>query len=246
MKIDPELHQALQYFRELGFTDLSRDALERGVAAQKATTPVPEPSPAYEAPAVDLSTLGLEALEQIAQTCRACKLCEKRNKVVFGSGGAHADLMFIGEGPGANEDRLGLPFVGAAGDLLTKIVEAIGLQREDTYIANIVKCRPPGNRDPQPDEVVACRGYLARQIELIQPKVIVALGRIAAHTLLETNRPVGRMRGQWYVVSGVDTMVTYHPAALLRNASLKRPVWEDMQKVRDRLAEGSEEPLGES
>jgi DNA polymerase len=155
---------------------------------------------------------------------------------VFGSGNPDADLMFIGEGPGAEEDRRGLPFVGPAGELLTRIIRAIDLAREDVYIANIVKCRPPRNRDPEPEEVAACRGYLESQIELVRPRLIVALGRVAAQTLLGNDQPLGRMRGQWHQVLGVPTMVTYHPAALLRNASLKRPVWEDMQRVRDRLA----------
>jgi DNA polymerase len=143
--------------------------------------------------------------------------------------------MFIGEGPGAEEDRQGLPFVGRAGELLTKIIQAIGRTRDEVYIANIVKCRPPGNRDPQPDEVAACRPYLEEQIALVAPRVIVALGRIAAQTLLGTDAPIGRLRGRWFTVLGVPTMVTYHPAALLRNPALKRPTWEDMQQVRDRL-----------
>ena len=125
--------------------------------------------------------------------------------------------MFVGEGPGAEEDRQGQPFVGAAGQLLDKIIQAIGLQREQVYIANIVKCRPPGNRDPQPDEAAACRPYLDRQIDLVRPKVIVALGRVAAQALLGNDLPLGRMRGRWFAVRGVPTMVTYHPAALLRN-----------------------------
>ena len=157
--------------------------------------------------------------------------------MVFGSGDPNADLMLVGEGPGAEEDRQGLPFVGPAGELLTRIIQAIDLSREQVYIANVVKCRPPGNRDPQPDEIGACIGFLERQIELVQPKVIVALGRIAAQSLLGTDEPIGRMRGRWYRVQGVPTMVTYHPAALLRNPALKRPVWEDMQQVRDRLRE---------
>ncbi|HEX7199493.1 MAG TPA: uracil-DNA glycosylase, partial [Dongiaceae bacterium] len=180
----------------------------------------------------------LGAMAEVVAACRRCRLCEGRQKTVFGSGDPNADLMFIGEGPGAEEDRQGLPFVGRAGELLTRIIEAIDLRRDQVYIANIVKCRPPGNRDPQPDEVAACRAYLERQIELVQPKVIVALGRIAAQTLLGNDSPIGRMRGQWFRVLGVATMVTYHPAALLRNPALKRATWEDMQQVRDRLAGG--------
>lgn len=177
----------------------------------------------------------LAEVDAVAQACTRCRLAQGRRTVVFGVGDPEADLMFIGEGPGAEEDRRGEPFVGPAGQLLDKIIAAIGLTREQVYIANIVKCRPPGNRDPQPDEVAACREYLEAQIELIRPKVIVALGRVAAQVLLGTDQPLGRMRGTWHRVHGVDLRATYHPAGLLRNASWKRPCWEDMQIVRDRL-----------
>jgi uracil-DNA glycosylase len=179
----------------------------------------------------------LEALAEVAAPCTRCALARGRRQVVFGSGDPHAELMFVGEGPGAEEDRQGLPFVGPAGELLTKIVEAIGLSRDRVYIANVVKCRPPGNRDPAPDEVAACRGFLERQIDLVAPSVIVCLGRVAAQTLLGSPLPLGKLRGRWHEVRGVPTRVTFHPAALLRNASWKRPTWEDMQLVRDRLAE---------
>ena len=137
----------------------------------------------------------LATVEKEALGCEACRLTQGRNRVVFGTGDPDADLMFIGEGPGAEEDRQGLPFVGPAGGLLNKIIEAIDLSREEVYIANIVKCRPPGNRDPRPDEAAACREFLERQIELVRPRVIVALGRVAAQTLLDSDRPLGRMRG---------------------------------------------------
>ncbi len=156
---------------------------------------------------------------------------------MFGTGRADADLMFVGEGPGAQEDRQGVPFVGPAGQLLTRIIRAIDLEREDVYITNVVKCRPPGNRDPAPEESGACRGFLDRQIALVRPRLIVALGRVAAQQLLATRTPLGRLRGRWHEVAGVPTRVTYHPAALLRNESFKRPTWEDMQVVRDRLRE---------
>lgn len=186
----------------------------------------------------------LLALDRFAQGCVRCPLAETRNRVVFGAGDPHADLMFIGEGPGANEDREGLPFVGRAGELLTRIIQAIDLTRDRVYIANVVKCRPPRNRDPHPNEVAACRGYLERQIDLIRPKVLVALGKVAAQTLLGTDSTLGRMRGQWWKVHGVPTRVTYHPAALLRADNLKRPTWEDMQVVRDRLRQDSRGPGG--
>jgi len=156
--------------------------------------------------------------------------------VVFGVGDPHTDLLFVGEGPGEQEDLTGEPFVGRAGRLLTSLIEGIGLTRSAVYIANVVKCRPPGNRDPQPDEASACRPYLDRQIDLVRPRVIVALGRVAAQALLGNDLPLGRMRGRWFTVRGVPTMVTYHPAALLRNRAWKRPTWEDMQAVRDRLS----------
>lgn len=180
------------------------------------------------------------ALLELSNTASVCELCELslgRQSVVFGSGDPDADLMLIGEGPGAEEDRLGLPFVGRAGNLLTRILEAISLTRDRVYIANIVKCRPPGNRDPKPEEVISCRPYLERQIDLINPRVIVLLGRVAAQTLLGSDLPLGRLRGEWHTIRGVDSRATYHPAALLRNATFKRPTWDDMQIVRDRLLE---------
>ena len=210
-------------------------------AARQAGAAAPERSGAQEAGAEEgaeeaaARAAALGAMAEVVAACRRCRLCEGRQKTVFGSGDPNADLMFIGEGPGAEEDRQGLPFVGRAGELLTRIIEAIGMTRDQVYIANIVKCRPPGNRDPQPDEVAACRSYLERQIALVRPRLLVALGRIAAQTLLGNDLPIGRMRGQWFEVLGVPSMVTYHPAALLRNPALKRPTWEDMQQVRDRL-----------
>jgi uracil-DNA glycosylase family 4 len=223
--------------------DAAAGAVDELVAAarQAGGAAGPERSGAQEAGAGEgaeeaaARAAALGAMAEVVAACRRCRLCEGRQKTVFGSGDPHADLMFIGEGPGAEEDRQGLPFVGRAGELLTRIIEAIGMTRDQVYIANIVKCRPPGNRDPQPDEVAACRPYLERQIALVRPRLLVALGRIAAQTLLGNDLPIGRMRGQWFEVLGVPLMVTYHPAALLRNPALKRPTWEDMQQVRDRL-----------
>ena len=189
------------------------------------------PGPAEPAARAEL----LAAVGAEAAACTRCRLAEGRQTVVFGSGDPDADLMFIGEGPGAEEDRQGLPFVGRAGELLTRIIGAIDMTRDQVYIANIIKCRPPQNRDPEPDEVAACRGYLERQIDLVRPRLLVALGRIAAQALLGNDTAIGKLRGQWYMVRGVPTMVTFHPAALLRNPALKRPLWEDLQKVRDRL-----------
>lgn len=204
-----ELAPILEYLRDIGYGDLYL----RGT-----------PRPA-----------GLDELAASAQDCLLCRLSEKRRRVVFGTGNPNADLMLIGEAPGAEEDRQGLPFVGPAGELLTRILRAMELERGDVYIANVVKCRPPRNRDPEADEVAACRPYLERQIELIEPRVLVALGRVAAQTLLGTSSSLRALRGRWHRFRGVPLRVTYHPAALLRNAAFKRPTWEDMQIVRDHL-----------
>jgi uracil-DNA glycosylase len=163
--------------------------------------------------------------------CTRCKLHKGRHKIVFGDGSAKAELVFIGEGPGADEDAQGLPFVGRAGKLLTQMIEAMGLERKDVYISNVVKCRPPENRVPEPDEVETCSPFLLRQIEVIKPRVIVCLGAVAAKTLLQTNRGITQFRGQWLEWRGHKLMATYHPAYLLRNPNAKREVWKDLQKV---------------
>lgn len=169
--------------------------------------------------------------------CQACSLGETRTKFVYGVGNPNADLLFIGEAPGADEDRIGEPFVGRAGKLLDKIIAAIELSREEVYIANILKCRPPGNRDPQPAEMELCFPILKQQVALVKPKLICALGRIAAQALLDTKTPLGKLRGTWHEFEGVPLLVTYHPAALLRFASYKKDTWEDMQKLRARYDE---------
>jgi uracil-DNA glycosylase len=163
--------------------------------------------------------------------CTRCKLHKGRHKLVFGDGSAQAQLVFVGEGPGADEDAQGLPFVGRAGKLLTQMIEAMGLQRKDVYICNVVKCRPPQNRAPEPDEVETCSPYLFRQIDVINPKVVVCLGAVAAKTLLETTRGISHFRGQWQEWRGRKLMATYHPAYLLRNPPAKADVWKDLQKV---------------
>lgn len=164
--------------------------------------------------------------------CTKCALSRTRNNTVFGVGNPDADVVFVGEAPGRDEDLQGEPFVGRAGQLLNKILQAIGFQREDVYIANVLKCRPPDNRDPAADEVVQCEPYLLEQLEIIQPKVICALGRIAAQTLLKTGVSLTRMRTEVHDYHGIPMVVTYHPAALLRNPNWKRPAWEDVQKLR--------------
>jgi uracil-DNA glycosylase len=163
--------------------------------------------------------------------CTRCKLHSTRHKIVFGDGNPKAELVFVGEGPGADEDAQGLPFVGRAGKLLTQMIEAMGLQRKDVYICNVVKCRPPENRQPEEDEVSTCSPFLLRQIDVIAPKVIVCLGAVAAKTLLQTNRGISQFRGEWLEFRGRKLLATYHPAYLLRNPPAKSEVWKDLQKV---------------
>jgi len=180
----------------------------------------------------------LAALRADIGDCTRCKLhAQGRTQIVFGVGNPDADLMFVGEAPGADEDIQGFPFVGRAGQLLTKIIEAIDLKREDVYIANVIKCRPPGNRNPEPDEVATCEPFLFQQIDIIKPKVIVALGKFGAQTLLRTLDPISRLRGRVYEFRGAKLVPTFHPAYLLRNPSSKREVWEDMKLVRSLLRE---------
>lgn len=212
-----------------------RMVLEPGIAPILAPAVEPILVPVAAGPGAETRLAELKLLAEAVAGCSRCRLAEGRKSVVFGAGNPNADLMLIGEGPGAEEDRQGLPFVGPAGELLTKIIQAIEMKRDDVYIANVVKCRPPGNRDPQPDEVQACRGYLEKQVALVRPRILVALGRVAAQALLGNESPIGQLRGRWYQAFGVPAMITYHPAALLRNPALKRPTWEDMQQVRDRL-----------
>jgi len=175
---------------------------------------------------------GLTELYDIIHNCQNCLLSKTRNKFVFGVGNPEADVMLIGEAPGAEEDKQGIPFVGRAGKLLTDILRAIDFEREDVYIANIVKCRPPQNRNPLPSEVDACIPYLYKQIELIKPKVILCLGLVAASSLFNKKYTLTKMRGNVYDVQGIKTMVTYHPAALLRNPNWKRGCWEDVKKFK--------------
>ena len=179
----------------------------------------------------------LNALQHELQMCNACGLGSGRTKLVFGAGNPEADLMFVGEAPGYHEDQQGIPFVGPAGQLLTKIIEAIGLRRDQVYIANVCKCRPPNNRTPLPDESVACFPFLKSQIDIIQPRIVVAMGNPAMKALLDTRQGITRMRGRFVEWNGIEVMPTFHPSYLLRNPAAKRDVWEDMQKVWQRLGE---------
>ncbi len=205
------------------------------------TTPTPAPNLAALLPIASGPTL-FEAADRIENDtlekiradlgeCTRCKLHKQRNKIVFGDGNAKADLVFVGEGPGHDEDVQGLPFVGRAGKLLTQMIEAMGLQRKDVYICNVVKCRPPENRLPERDEIATCSPFLVRQIDAIRPKVIVCLGATAAQMLLNTNRGISGFRGEWLEYRGTRLIATYHPAYLLRNPAAKSEVWKDLQKV---------------
>lgn len=178
-----------------------------------------------------------ETLYGACNACRKCRLWELRNHVVVGIGNPQANIMFIGEGPGQQEDLQGLPFVGPAGQLLDKMLAAIDMNRDQVYITNIVKCRPPGNRDPEMDEQRACMNYLRYQLVLIQPKIIVCLGRIAARAIIDPNFTISRQRGEWVYRKGYWLTATYHPSALLRDVSKKRPAWTDFQAIRDKLKE---------
>lgn len=178
---------------------------------------------------------GLEAIRQDLGECTRCRLYQGRRTIVFGAGNPRAPLMFVGEGPGYEEDVQGLPFVGPAGELLTRILQAIGLSRDEVYIANIVKCRPPGNREPEPDEIATCRPFLERQIRSVGPRVICALGRVAAQAILSTTRGINELRGKVFSWQGVTVVPTYHPAYLLRNPGEKRKTWEDVKLVRSLL-----------
>ena len=177
----------------------------------------------------------LKSLEEEVRACARCDLYKTRKNPVFGSGSPRAKLMFIGEAPGGEEDLRGLPFVGRAGQLLTKIVEAMGMKRVDVYIANILKCRPPNNRMPLPTEILACEENVQRQVEIIKPKVICTLGKFASQTLLKTQTPISALRGKFHEYNGIKVMPTFHPAYLLRNPQDKRLVWDDMKKIRGEL-----------
>jgi DNA polymerase len=179
----------------------------------------------------DNGPTALCALQAEVSKCSACDLHRTRKNVVFGSGNPKAELVFVGEAPGQDEDIQGLPFVGKAGQLLTKIIEAMGLKRQDVYIANILKCRPPNNRAPLPDEILACRDNVKRQLEIINPKAICTLGKFASQTLLNTETPISALRGKFHEYNGIKVMPTFHPAYLLRNPNDKKLVWDDMKKI---------------
>lgn len=233
---DPDLAEAARHLRGLAEW-MSETRAELGVPVTPPSPPPLSESPNAQAPAQsEPADAALERLRtETIGACTRCPLHEGRQNIVFGVGDPAARILFVGEGPGANEDQVGEPFVGRAGELLDKIIIAMGLRRADVYIANIVKCRPPNNRDPEPAEVEQCEPFLQEQIRILQPEAIVALGKVAANTLLNVDRPLGRLRGRWHQYQGIPLRATYHPAALLRNQDLKRPTWEDVQSVMDKL-----------
>jgi uracil-DNA glycosylase len=249
MSPPPDLAAHLRLFAALGVDGVSKDRAwrERTSAGASEVDPIAvQLSPSSDGPAsIDFPPLSLDAASDLAAIradigdCTRCVLHTLgRKQVVFGVGNANADLMFVGEAPGADEDVQGEPFVGRAGQLLTKIIEAIQLSRSDVYIANVIKCRPPGNRNPEPVEVATCQPFLFRQIDVIRPKVIVALGTFAAQTLLSTDTPISRLRGRVHEFrGGIKLVPTFHPAFLLRSPDRKRDVWEDMKIVRALLTE---------
>jgi DNA polymerase len=217
-----DLKTYLEYLKEMGITAIP---LLEGT---------PENAPLEKTPTL------ADVKEELGD-CKRCKLHRTRKTIVFGEGNEKATLMFVGEGPGYDEDVQGRPFVGRAGQLLTKIIESINLSREEVYIANIVKCRPPQNRNPEPDEIENCNHFLMEQIRSIKPKIICALGTFAAQTLLKTQTKITALRGKLHEVHGIKVIPTYHPAFLLRNPERKREVWEDMKKIAELLKEEEEE-----
>ena len=242
-KLGKEILDHLALYRELGVVWARTGALTKRHAPSKTGTHaaskiesvfIPETRSMFDVPPKSET---LESIRDDLGDCQRCKLAPTRSHIVYGSGNANADLMFVGEAPGADEDAQGLPFVGRAGRLLTRIIEAIGMKREEVYICNILKCRPPGNRNPEGEEIAACQPFLLRQIAAVQPKVVCALGSFSAQTLLKTKIPISKLRGQFIDYRGAKLMATFHPAYLLRNPNEKRKVWEDIQKVRDLLNE---------
>lgn len=235
------LYSAIELYRELGFEylPLKKEDVESFLkkSASHEVDPAPQLKEETTGPPGNKSD-GLKGLRGNIGDCKRCKLSENRNNVVFGEGSPGADIMFIGEGPGREEDLQARPFVGKAGKLLTNLIVKLGLKRENVYIANIIKCRPPYNRNPEEDEVAACRSFVEEQIGIIKPKVIVCLGRIATQALLKVKTPISRMRGNFFQYSGIPVMPTFHPAYLLRNPKDKWLTWEDMQMVLKKLDSG--------
>src|SRR6476620_470904 len=240
--LDPQtkkhLASRVNYYREMGIHDFYRRPGEEG--AELALTPAAEDAPVQapvsaKPPVIRDKPSALKAIREDIGDCTRCRLHKGRTNLVFGVGNVNADLMFVGEGPGADEDAKGEPFVGRAGQLLNNMISAMGIKREDVYIANVVKCRPPSNRTPEKDECDTCSPFLMRQIDVIKPKVIVALGAVAAKNLLAVNDSMANLRGRWYDFRDSKLLVTYHPAYLLRDPRQKKEAWKDLQMVMKHL-----------
>jgi uracil-DNA glycosylase len=234
--LDPQIKKHLaarvKYYKEMGIHDFYRQPIDPRV--EPALQPVPETTSKIPPPLPTVISDKPSALKVIREDigdCTRCRLHKGRTNLVFGVGNVNADLMFVGEGPGADEDAQGEPFVGRAGQLLNNMISAMGIKREDVYIANVVKCRPPSNRTPEKDECDTCSPFLMRQIDIIKPKVIVALGAVAAKNLLAVNDSMANLRGRWYDFRDSKLLVTYHPAYLLRDPRQKKEAWKDLQMV---------------
>ena len=216
-----EIAAQLQFFKDIGVDTLDASPLPLGEGSRASGA-------AGEGPSLDL-------IRAEIGDCQRCKLARTRTNIVFGSGNPHAELVFVGEAPGYDEDQQGLPFVGRAGQLLTKIIESINLKREDVYICNVLKCRPPENRNPELDEVASCNPFLRKQLATIRPKIVCCLGTFAAQTVLQTAAPISKLRGKFFDMAGIRVIATFHPAYLLRSPEKKRDVWEDMKQIRAEL-----------
>jgi DNA polymerase len=223
-----ELASQLQFFKDIGVDTLDVNASPSGRSSGEAGDEGRMPPAISNKESLDTIRLDLG-------DCQRCRLAPARTNIVFGSGNPDAELVFVGEAPGFDEDQQGLPFVGRAGQLLTKIIESIGLKREEVYICNVLKCRPPDNRNPEPDEVASCNPFLRRQLATIQPKVVCCLGTFAAQTVLQIAAPISRLRGKFFDMDGMRVIATFHPAYLLRSPEKKREVWEDMKQIRAEL-----------
>jgi len=230
-EIAGELSARMRWYEEMGIKVWRAPKACSGTSSKAPVSPPSTPASPPEQSNMPGALLTLEMIREALGECQRCKLAPTRTRIVFGAGSPKADLLFIGEGPGRDEDLQGEPFVGRAGQLLTRMIEAMGLSRGSVYIANIIKCRPPNNRNPQADEIASCRPFLAQQIAAIKPKVICALGTFSAQTLLKTDRRISEMRGHFYDLNGVKVLPTFHPAYLLRNPSQKKAVWQDLQKI---------------
>lgn len=232
-----DLAAQLQFFKDIGVESLSLETRgQKGLPPQPPRAPLPpDKGPVGAAPSGPSGPSSLEVVREELGDCQRCKLAPKRTNIVFGSGNPAAELVFVGEAPGYDEDQQGLPFVGRAGQLLTKIIESINLKREDVYICNVLKCRPPENRNPEPDEVAACNPFMKKQLAVIRPKVVCCLGTFAAQTVLQMAAPISKLRGKFFDMDGMRIIATFHPAYLLRSPDKKREVWEDMKQIRAEL-----------